>query len=357
MQLHRRLPSRMAAMSGAMVAMLLPLVAQAAPYDFGSASYGVSTAAGAYVGFTRGCDATYNNAYGRGTHIQINGTGGTPCAPAPYAGLDGGTPYTYVYDGTQDSTGLRTSSFDSTRLQINGPSGSYGDARAAADLATASLHGLAEGAGPNPGGGGARNASMDAYLHDTLHFAVGGATDGTRTQIGIRLSLDGTSTTGLDRGSSSMDLLWAWAFKNTSGYTSGVEVMASNHDRVTGQEEQYQMQSESLIGFSRVVDMLSPDNTDIVYEGIYELTGASGDLDVASRLYLFAANATLNYMNTGKLSFVLPSNVSFTSASGVFLAGAATDPGSQVPEPASWALAVVALAGAGLRRAARQPRA
>ncbi len=36
------------------------------------------------------------------------------------------------------------------------------------------------------------------------------------------------------------------------------------------------------------------------------------------------------------LSFDLPSNVSFTSASGVFLT--ATDPGGAVPEPASLAL-------------------
>lgn len=350
MRIPRPLTARKAALAAVSTAALLPLMAHAAPYAMGSSTYGVSTAAGVYVGFTRGCDATYNNAYGLGSHIQINGTGGTPCAPAPYAGTDGSTPFIYVYDGTLDTTGLNTSSFDNTRLQINGTNGSVSQASAAADLATASLHGLANGGGNNPGGGGSRSANSDSYLHDTLHFSVAGADANARTPITVRLSLDGTTANYL--GDSTMELLWAWAFGD-----AGVEVKASNYSTAQGWGAEYQMQSETTkgwFGFNRVVDMVSPDNTDIVYEATYELLGGSQDIDVASRLYLVVENASLNYMNTGKLSLITPSTVSFTSRSGTFLSAVTTDPGNSVPEPASIALMLAALGAAGAASRARR---
>jgi PEP-CTERM motif len=84
---------------------------------------------------------------------------------------------------------------------------------------------------------------------------------------------------------------------------------------------------------------------------VYSLSGASQILGIRDSLSAYAATGgSFTYGNTSSLNFILPSNVSFTSASGTFLS-ANVGPGG-VPEPASWALMIAGfgLTGAAMRR-------
>ena len=74
------------------------------------------------------------------------------------------------------------------------------------------------------------------------------------------------------------------------------------------------------------------------FSGVYALVGASPTLDIRAALGTDAQSiASATYANTAAFQWSLPSNVTYTSASGVFL--------SPVPEPGSWALMFAGVAG------------
>jgi hypothetical protein len=318
---------------------LLTLAATLAPPLVAHAGYMVGTSAGTYVGFSRGCDATYNSVYGNGSVFMINGST-TPCPASPWTRMDGNTPVEVVYDGVVDPGGSRTAAWDRSFQGINNRD-SVATARAASDLATASLHAFAQGGGNNPGGGGSRAATVSATLRDTLHFNVAGAGATTVTSITVRMSLDGHTAASL--GANFMSLDWRMNFGGASVFD-----LADNQN-VAGEYGARSQTAQGWSSFFRTVNVISPDNTDIQIEAIYDLVGASADIDVGGSLMLQVDNATLDYENTGKFSLVLPAGVTYTSDSGVFLAPAA------VPEPTSWALTAVGLLALGLR-SSRRPR-
>ena len=97
-----------------------------------------------------------------------------------------------------------------------------------------------------------------------------------------------------------------------------------------------------LTGNSGWVSAVYSSNTvsNIDFTGVYNLIGASVDLPMYSNLTVIASGGlltdggvstnlptTVDFANTGKISMILPDNVSFTSDSGVFL--------TTVPEPCS----------------------
>jgi len=100
---------------------------------------------------------------------------------------------------------------------------------------------------------------------------------------------------------------------------------------------------------------LSTSPNDVVFSGVYALTGpATNNLGVQFQLYANCGEgASCDYSHTGAVGLDLPGNVTFTSASGVFLT-------QTTPEPASAWLIVSGLAGlAGLgaiRRLRRSAR-
>ena len=248
--------------------------------------------------------------------------------------------------GTLDTTGLATSSFDQTAgvkvpdVIDYGPGPNYtASSYAAASLATGSLHAFGQGVGYS-------EAQTYAFMSDTLNFTIAGATASTVTPIAVHWTLDGT---------------WSynpisWSGEVDAGLTLGGQVLAdmvgTNYHPLafvgapdTGQS--------GWASYSYASDTF----TSIDFTGVYDLVGASATLPFSTSLYvnpggglsadgLTAFATSIDFSNTGQVGLILPSNVSFTSDSGVFL----TSQSSAVPEPATLSLVILPLLGLGFLR-------
>jgi hypothetical protein len=191
-----------------------------------------------------------------------------------------------------------------------------------------------------------------ARFADTLNFNVGGAEASTVTNIIVKFQLDGSLSTPAAHGANGLGTPYA-TINDTFGFGSATgtvsfEQIAAN--RRYGQEDQILNQRTSQNGWvSYSWDTISPGLTE--FTGIYALSGISQTLGIGNSLSAYASTgASFNYGNTSSLSFVLPTNVTFTSASGTFLSGLGT-PGA-VPEPSTWAMMIVGfgLMGGTMRR-------
>ena len=99
--------------------------------------------------------------------------------------------------------------------------------------------------------------------------------------------------------------------------------------------------------------VVSATPSSFLFEGVTSGQGATFSIPVDLKLSLFCQGANCDYSHTGTLSLNLPSDVTFTSASGVFL----MQPAAAAPEPASWLLSVAGLllvGGAWTKRKLRQ---
>ena len=295
---------------------------------------GVTTTAGTYVGFSRGCDVLYTAGSGS---LQIgNGSNNVPCPASSYTedvSSDGLSGARVTYSGTVDSTGTATSVFGHTHeslFQANGPSdGAFADAYTAANLADGTLHVHAQGGTVYVGQGG-EGAVATARFVDGLHFNVAGASTDTVTAIGVHFTLDGRVVAGASNSSEDMDT--AFGLGN-AGFA--VSALGRGFDplAITSHTER------GWASFS--YSALDPSH--VAFDGIYNLLGSTQTLGIEAYLSARANFADLDYGNTLHVSFTLPGNVSYTSDSGVFLS--ATTAVTPVPEPETWALM---LAGLGL---------
>jgi len=248
--------------------------------------------------------------------------------------------------GTLDTTGLATSSFDQTAgvklpdVIDYGPGPTYtASSYAAASLATGSLHAFGQGVGYS-------EAQTYAFMSDTLNFTIADATASTVTPIAVHWTLDGT---------------WSynpisWSGEVDAGLTLGGQVLADmlgdnlHPLAFVGAPDTGQSGWDS---FSYASDTF----TDIDFTGVYDLVGASATLPFSMSLLVWpggglsadgltAFATSIDFSNTGQVGLILPSNVTFTSDSGVFL----TSQSSAVPEPATLSLVILPLLGMGFVR-------
>jgi hypothetical protein len=198
--------------------------------------------------------------------------------------------------------------------------GATASATSGVDLATGTMHGSIISAANQASGG------SESDFADTVTFNIPGATTTTVTNIGISFNLDGS-------------------FSNTSG-TNGAEV------------ETYLI--GDVVGASTFDIALNINPNGIVtptasgwltenatcqtsscfdFDGTLGLVGANPEVIFQGRLLLACGNGPcdLDYSNTAAVGLNLPSGVTYTSDSGVFLTQNPNAPTS-VPEPSSWGL-------------------
>jgi hypothetical protein len=228
---------------------------------------------------------------------------------------------TLTYSGSPNETGL-TSAFDqSTMLEDTMYGPATGSSYASANLATGIVRAQAAGDATivnGPFGVGVASAEIS----DTLTFTIAGAGPTTVTDITVYYNLDGTiSTGGFAQQSESDHLFFGSAL--TEFYSDTAQTWAS-------------------------ANFISSSPTDGVFEGVYALVGSTVTLNVDLSLSLGCEDGcSQDFTNTSQISLSMPSNVSFTSASGVFLT-------QTTPEPSSWAMLLIGsgcmLAGIARRR-------
>jgi len=182
------------------------------------------------------------------------------------------------------------------------------------------------------------SAGAEALMTDQLQFLIGDATASTTTDIGVSFTISGTPypgaplqpgvagpsvqmNGGLSLGSGDI----TYAYSDSAGAAPDGVVNLDN-GWVTSQ-------------------ILSQTPGSFVFNGVYQLTGASATLPITLQLSCAAQNGgTCDFANTAAVSFTLPGDVTFTSASGVFL----TQPPMATPEPGSAEMLLCGLALSGL---------
>lgn len=223
--------------------------------------------------------------------------------------------------GTTDTTGLLTAASEKDTLS-NSRDGQSASSYAAADLSDGSLHATASASYGS-------SALAIADLQDLIHFTVNGAGATTVTPIVVSWELDGSI--GIFPGGAGT------AYEEAASYlVFGTGGVASDVFLVDGIPTIYAPGSGAG-GWASFYYTANTENQ-VRFYGVYDLMGPSATVAVNEKL---SANGQgggwADFGNTSQVGLILPSNVTYTSDSGVFLTAA-------TPEPASWALGGLGLA-------------
>jgi PEP-CTERM motif len=201
-----------------------------------------------------------------------------------------------------------------------------GSAAARADLTTGELGGVSISS--------ARGCSIyfcgissDSYarLDDLVTFNVAGANASTVTPITVTFSLDGLLDT------------------SQNFYAAGIVSNYLYFGNALAYANFYQYHSDNNYGggwasHNWTFDPVNPSSR-ATFTGVYNLVGSAPSVGLTATLYTSAfSGAVTDYMNTSRVRFNLPSNVSFSSQSGSFLTGLSA---GGVPEPATWAMMIL----------------
>lgn len=161
-------------------------------------------------------------------------------------------------------------------------------------------------------------AVASAQRNDVLTFQVAGANSSTVTNIGVTFTVDGTVTPG---SYPSSNIETEYSFKFGDGIIDYVydNASVSNPNQIVED------------GFWVSNNIMSESPSSFIFSGVYALTGATVSLSIQELLSINClGNASCDVSHTGAVSFTLPSNVTFTSASGVFLTQSVALPNTQV---------------------------
>jgi hypothetical protein len=303
-----------------------------------SALYFVSTSANAQAIDLASAMTTYNSTTGATSSIP-------PSTGAGYVG-------TFTGIGSPNVLGL-TSSFDQTMASAQAVPISNGVASAgaytAADLAMGTLKAIDSGSlspvplNPKDLAVSGLGSSI-AEMFDTLTFHVAGANSGTLTNIGIGITLAGTTgNLTCDNsvgGCTATTINYGLTVSNPLASPSLLDFATfSTGDQTSGNG----LVDTTVMLFSgsgwATSNVTSQTVTNSAFNGTFGISGITEIVTLDLKLLMVCGGETCDYGHTGTINLSLPSGVTMTSASGVFL----TQVGA-APEPASWALMAVALA-------------
>jgi hypothetical protein len=204
-----------------------------------------------------------------------------------------------------------------------------GQASTYANLATGKLGGSSQG-------DYARQAYTTAIFNDRLTFNIPGATPTTVTQIEVSLSIDGSMTysgAAFSEVIVQSDLRFGNGFARLI-YGSDFVPLADQGGWVSGA---WAASADGGLGDAFNGAYLN------TFTGVYALVGAAPTLDVRAVLGTRASSvSSASFGNTAAFQMSLPSDVTYSSASGVFLSAA------PVPEPETWAMMLAGMGVVGL---------
>lgn len=210
-----------------------------------------------------------------------------------------------------------------TSSDVNGNTGTWvASAAWTADLGTGYLRATAGSSGFIPPG-----ANFQAYLYDVLYLSIAGADAHTVTRIPAVYELDGTLT-GIGQIYGDFAIGEAISGEVSAALDlSGLVTPFSTGTLIDGDGE--------CCGSNTAVTW--PGTSSI--PGYFEVIGGHATVPLYSILGGFGWDGTTAFGNTAKFSIDFPTNVTFTSASGVLLTGP-----TEVNEPSGLILCMIGLA-------------
>lgn len=267
--------------------------------------------------------------------------------------------------GSSSVSGTASSAWaDTSQLDVNGLRSVQANTRAEADLASGRLRVYAEAGVPGDLQAFSSQAFGQARWIDTITF---NNTSGQNVELDFFWNTDGSITT--QRSNALRFVTSSITLGRNNAVTSfpGLKDANGNYVQLTGNGAQYQYYGVDANGGDYFTFAPVGSNAAGVWRtslgafesGLIEATLILGTgftaIDIDALLQVDCrSGAVCDFGHTAKFGFgALPSGLSWTSESGVFLTASAP-PGGAVPEPASlWLVALGAAAAVGSRRRGR----